>query len=178
MKKYLWTLTGLLVVVALGSLYKVYVIDTHKEAARIIDDYRNGTYRIGGQDIAFVDGVSILQGVMGASDITTTRIFGNEVKGDLDGDGQDDIAFLVTQNNGGSGIFYMAVVALSSDRGIHTTQPYLLGDRIAPQSTEYRDGVVVFNYATRRDDEPFTARASIGVSAALKVIGGKLIQAE
>jgi len=178
MKKYLWTLVGLLVVVAVGSLYKIYVLDVRNEAIRVVEDYRNGTYRIGGQNITFVDGVSILQGIMGASELTTTRIFGNEVKGDLDGDGQEDIAFLITQNNGGSGIFYIVAVALSTDKGIHATQPYLLGDRIAPQSTQYRDGFVIFNFATRRDGEPYIAQPSVGVSVTLKVIEGKLMKAE
>jgi hypothetical protein len=39
-----------------------------------------------------------------------------------------------------------------------------LGDRIAPQTLEVRDGRAVFNYAERRGDEPMSAQPSIGKS--------------
>ncbi len=178
MKKYLWTLAVLLIVVIVGSLYKVYVVDKRtSDEAPVVEDYRNATYRIAGQDVKLVDGISVMQGGMGSSDITTTRIFGNGVVGDFDGDGKQDSAFLMTQNNGGSGIFYIVVAALAVDRGgTHTTQPYLLGDRIAPQSTEYRDGSLIVNYAVRRDGEPFSVLPSVGTSVLLKVQDGKLVK--
>ncbi len=178
MKKYILTLLGLLIVVALGSAYKIYVLDVRPAATSVVEDYRNGTYRIGGQDIKLVDGISMMQGMMGASDITITRYFGNEVRGDFDGDEEEDVAFIMTQNNGGSGIFYIVVAALSSESGVYTTQPYLLGDRIAPQSSEFRDGMLIINYATRREGEPYTTQPSVGMSAYLKVQDGKLVKVQ
>jgi hypothetical protein len=44
----------------------------------------------------------------------------------------------------------------------------LIADRIAPQTTEYRDGLVVVNYAERRPGEPFTTPPSVGKSLWLK----------
>ena len=77
-----------------------------------------------------------------------TRYFGNEVTGDLNGDGRDDVAFLLTQETGGSGTFFYVVAALDLPGGLVGTEGLFLGDRIAPQTTELRpDGVVVVNYA-------------------------------
>ena len=51
---------------------------------------------------------------------------------------------------------------------------YLLGDRVAPQSSNVSQNpshkyVVVFNYAERAPGEPMTTRPSIGKSAYLKL---------
>ena len=48
----------------------------------------------------------VAQGPEGASDTVTTRVFGNEATGDLDGDGKPDTAFLLTQETGGTGVFF------------------------------------------------------------------------
>jgi hypothetical protein len=93
---------------------------------------------------------------------------------DLDGDGNDDVAFIVTQETGGSGVFYYAVAALNTENGYVGTDGYLLGDRIAPQSTTVspnprHKNVVVFNYADREVGEPMTTQPSVGQSVYLKV---------
>lgn len=94
-----------------------------------------------------------------------TKFFGNELKTDLDGDGRDDIVFLITQNKGGSGTFYYAVAALNTDRGYVGGQALFLGDRIAPQTTEKgKWKIVIINYADRALTDPFTTPPSIGKS--------------
>ncbi len=105
----------------------------------------------------------------------TTRYFGNEATGDLNGDGRPDVAFLVTMQPGGSGTFFYVAAALDTDDGWIGTDAYLLGDRIAPQTTEIRDGVITVNYADRKPGEPFTARPSVGVSKCLSVVDGALV---
>ncbi len=100
--------------------------------------------------------------------------FGNELKTDLNGDGREDVAFVITHSPGGSGTFYYAVAALNTDHGYVGSDGYFLGDRIAPQSTALsmnprQKNVVVFNYADRAEDEPMTYRPSIGKSVYLKL---------
>ena len=107
---------------------------------------------------------------------TITKYFGNEVKGDFNSDGSTDIAFLVTQTNGGSGTFYYVVTALKIKDGYKGTNGFLLGDRIAPQTTEYKEGEIVVNYADRRLSEPMTTDPSIGVSRYFKIEGSKMIE--
>ena len=110
----------------------------------------------------------------GAITKITTRYFGNEARGDLNGDGLADVAFLVTQNAGGSGTFYYAVAALQVKNGYEGTNALLLGDRIAPQSAEVRSGELIVNYADRRPGEAMTTPPSVGVSKCFKVINGSL----
>jgi hypothetical protein len=56
------------------------------------------------------------------------------------------------------------------------TNAVLLGDRIAPQTTELRDGSLIVNFAERRPGEPMTTPPSAGVSKYLKVVAGKLVE--
>lgn len=105
-----------------------------------------------------------------------TQYFGNEAWADLNGDGTEDVAFLLTQDGNGSGTMYYLVAALSDATGYKGTNAIFLGDRIAPQTTEIRDGTIVANYATRKEGEPMTARPSIGVSKLLTVENDMLVE--
>jgi hypothetical protein len=139
-------------------------------------DYKNATYTIEGQPVTLTNGVSETAAAPGSASKITTRYFGNEAKGDLNGDGIADIAFLITQTGGGSGTFYYAVAALQgSDGGYRGTNAILLGDRIAPQTTEIRDGQLIVNYADRKPGEPMTSSSSVGVSKTLSVAQGQLV---
>lgn len=93
------------------------------------------------------------------------RYFGNDLKTDLDGDGVEDVVFLITQEPGGSGTFYYVVAALNTKRGYVGSEALMLGDRIAPQTIEKGRGkIVVVNYADRALGEPFTTPPSVGKS--------------
>jgi hypothetical protein len=72
------------------------------------------------------------------------------------GDGREDVAFLVTQEMGGSRTFFYVVAGLNKENGYVGSHGFLLGDRIAPQTTEKREGrVVLVNYADRAPSESF-----------------------
>src|SRR5690606_35151990 len=110
----------------------------------------------------------------GAASKVTTRYFGNELEADLNDDGRQDIVFLITQEKGGSGVFYYAVAALNLENGYLGSDGFFLGDRIAPQSTDMspnprQKGVVVVNYAVRAVGESMTSSPSEGKSAYLKL---------
>lgn len=121
-------------------------------------DYKNAEFDIGGERIRLGD---------------EFRYFGNDLVTDLNNDGREDVAFIITQDRG-SEVFFYAVAALKTDNGYVGTDGYLLGDRIAPQSTNLSQNprhkyVVVFNYADRAPNEAMTARPSIGKSVYLKI---------
>lgn len=136
---------------------------------------KDGTYVIEGQPIPLVNGKAESEVSPGSAVRIITAYFGNEATGDLSGDGLEDTAFILTQNQGGSGTFYYVVVALKTDTVYQGTNAVLLGDRIAPQTTEIRDGRLIVNYAERKPGEPMTAQPSVGVSKYLKVENGQLI---
>jgi hypothetical protein len=128
------------------------------------NDYKNIAYEIDGQTVILKNGTSV-------------QYFGNDAIGDLNGDRRRDVAFLLTQNPGGSGTFYYIAVALKTVDGYQGTNALFLGDRIAPQTTEIRNGEVIVNYADRKIDEPMTANPSVGISKYFKVINNKIVEA-
>lgn len=137
-------------------------------------DYKNISYEIEGESVLLKDGVAEAVLTPGSSSKEVTRYFGNEVKADLDNDGLEDVAFLLTRDGGGSGTFFYVAAALKKSDGYKGTNAVLLGDRIAPQTTEFRDGELIVNFAIRKQNEPMTASPSVGVSKYFKVIDGKL----
>ena len=93
---------------------------------------------------------------------------------DLNEDGREDVVFLLTQETGGSGTFYYVVATLDTPEGYIGSQGPLLGDRIAPQTTELSQNpnhknVIVVNYADRNPGESFATPPSAGKSIWLKL---------
>lgn len=143
----------------------------------LVGDPKNATYSIEGKLVTLVHGESIVEAGPGPAYTVTTRYFGNEARGDFDNDGDEDIAFILTQNGGGSGTFVYIVASLKNATGYDGTNGILLGDRIAPQTTEFRDQLIVVNYADRKHDEPMSAAPSIGISRYFKIENGLLVEA-
>lgn len=145
----------------------------------LAQDYKNATYIIDGQPVTLNNGLSEIAAAPGSATKIITRYFGNEVKHDLNDDGREDVAFLLTQETGGSGVFFYVVAALNTPAGYVGSSATFLGDRIAPQTTEMDEGktskgtnrqnVIVVNYAVRLPGEPFTTRPSMGKSLWLKL---------
>ncbi|MFA6094946.1 MAG: hypothetical protein WC757_03625 [Candidatus Paceibacterota bacterium] len=142
-------------------------------------DYKNASYIIEGQSISLVDGVSEIESTPGSAAKTVTRYFGNEIKHDLNDDGREDVVFLLTQEQGGSGQFFYTVAALNTPTGYIGSNAFLLGDRIAPQSINIdegtttkgtnRENVIVVNFATRKPSESFTVKPTVGKSIWIKL---------
>jgi len=145
------------------------------ESVTQTSDYKNISYEINGERVTLVDGLAETEQAPDSNSKVITRYFGNELVADLNSDGRDDVAFILSQETGGSGIFYYAVAAIKTDDGYVGTDGYLLGDRIAPQSTDISSNprqvdVVVFNYLERASGEPMTTQPSVGRSVYLKLV--------
>jgi hypothetical protein len=137
-------------------------------------EYLNAEYMIEGQRIKLTDGLAEAEPSPGSVSRNITRYFGNELKTDLNGDGREDVVFLLTQQRGGSGTFFYAVAALNTKAGYLGSDGYLLGDRIAPQTTMVsrnprHQNVIVVTYGDRSPGEPMTAQPSVGKSVYLKL---------
>lgn len=135
----------------------ITVVQRNRVQPSVGADYKNIEYVIEGEKVRIAE-----------------SYFGNELRTDLDGDGRQDVAFVIARNTGGSGTFYYAVAALNTAEGYKGSDGYFLGDRIAPQSTTVSPNprhkyVVVFNYADRKPTEPMIARPTVGKSAYLKL---------
>lgn len=170
---------GVVVAVLVGGFFILnsYVYNAKQPVAAA--DYKDAEYVIEGERVKLEDGVSETEAAPGSAAKVVTRYFGNEVRHDLDDDGREDVAFLITQETGGSGVFFYLVAALNTPDGYVGSHAFFLGDRIAPQTTEIDEGktsrgtnrqnVIVVNYAVRLPGEPFTARPSLGKSTWLKL---------
>lgn len=137
-------------------------------------DPKDATYVINGEVITLENGYAETETVPNNASKSITRYFGNELYTDLNGDGLEDVAFILTQETGGSGTFFYAVAAVQTGNGYVGSDGYLLGDRVAPQNTTVspnprHKNVVVFNYADRAQNEPMTTKPSIGKSVYLKL---------
>lgn len=148
------------IIIFLGTLApknNKIIKEVTKEDKIAANDFRNATYIIEGQEIKLKDGVSLVPIVPNSASMIETKYFGNDVKYDWNNDGYEDVVFLLTQNDGGSGTFYYVVLALYSPFGYYTgSKAFFLGDRITPQSLEVQDsGMIVFNYLDRNEGESF-----------------------
>jgi heat shock protein HslJ len=121
-----------------------------------VDAY-NATYIVEGKKVQLVNSAT------GETTDTpgSTRYFGKETQGDLNGDGRTDVAFIITRSEGGSGTFYYLVAGLNMDKGYQGTHAVLVGDRITPQTTSVNGKTVIVNYADRAAGQPMTTAPTV-----------------
>ncbi|MEK7554926.1 MAG: hypothetical protein AAB518_03015 [Patescibacteria group bacterium] len=155
----------------------LFIIAMLVSAGGKYSSYKDISYIIDGETVLLKDGVAETEVAPGSASKITTHFFGNEAKGDLNSDGIPDLAFLLSRDGSGSGTFYYIVAALQTEKGGYQgTNAILLGDRIAPQTTEIRNGEVIVNYSDRRSGEAMTVKPSVGVSKYLRVSGNTLLE--
>lgn len=143
--------------------------NTQTEEVKTLSNSRNITFYISGEPITLKSGVAEMNITENSASKRVVSYFGNEVEQDIDGDGDMDKVFLVTDETGGSGTFFYVVGALNEDGNYKGTNAMFLGDRIAPQTTEVDEGnMVVVNYAERVPGEPMSTPPSIGKSMWVK----------
>ncbi|MDA8611365.1 META domain-containing protein [Candidatus Pacebacteria bacterium] len=164
---------GVLIVIILLIGIVGFLTQTETEKSSL-EDYKNTSYIINGEEINLHNGLAETKSSPGSASKNTTRYFGNELITDLNNDGREDVVFILTQETGGSGTFYYAVSSLNTENGYVGSEGYLLGDRIAPQTTELSQNpshknVIVVNYSDRAPNDPMTEKPSIGKSIWIKL---------
>ena len=165
MKKIIVTLLSLGVVVGVFFAFNQYIYNKKQGDQKPALSPKDTTYVIEGRVIKLNNGFSEIESVLGSASKITTRYFGNEVVADLDKDGREDIVFLLTQETGGSGTFFYAVASLNKESGYEGSQGFLLGDRIAPQTTgKGENNSIIVNFAERGPGESFDVRPLFGKS--------------
>ncbi len=134
----------------------------------------NATYFFAQEAITLHDGLYVSNAPLGSAGYKLVNIFGEPDFFDLDNDGDNDAVLLLTQQTSGTGIFYYVAAAINQDNNYQGTGVILLGDRIAPQTLEFKDGVIMVNYADRGPEEPMTTPPSFGQTKYLKLESGQL----
>lgn len=164
--------TGIILAVALSAAWIAFNSGSRQPGEKTKNtssSHKDATYIIEGRAVTLANGVSEMPIAPGSASKIMTRYFGNEVKHDFDGDGREDVAFLLTQETAGSGTFYYVVAALNTEKGYIGSHGLFLGDRVAPQATGMsqnpgQKNVIVVNYAERAKGESFAVPPSVGKS--------------
>lgn len=76
------------------------------------------------------------------------------VIGDLDRDGINDAALIITSSPGGSGTFYDLHVLSNRYFYIFDTSHFFLGDRVQPQNLSLENSIIYLNILTHGEDDP------------------------
>lgn len=169
-KQLITNILSVLAAVAVGYLLFGNTTSKQNEATeQLSTSFKDATYLVDGIPLTLVGGIAEIEAAPDSATKITTRYFGNEATGDLNGDGMDDVAFLLVQDGGGSGSFFYVVAALKTSAGWQGSDAVFLGDRIAPQTTQIQNGVIVVNYADRKAGDPMTAAPSEGKTIKLKL---------
>ncbi len=172
-KKIIYIIGAIVALIFLDVLF-MRVLETRQQLygnplpTQKINSPQDATYMINGKNVTLVHGVSEVPVAPGSASKITTRYFGNEIMRDLNSDGRPDVVFILTQETGGSGVFYYVAVARNTLNGYVGSQAFFLGDRIAPQSTSVStSSSIVVNYADRKPEESFAIQPSVGKSLRL-----------
>ena len=103
-----------------------------------------------------------------------TSVSGQPVYADIEGDGDKDAVLWLMQSTSGSGTFVYVAAALNEHEGYRGDVAVLLGDRVAPQTLEVRNGVVKAVYLGRLQNEAMAAKPTHEQTAYLTWIAGEL----
>ena len=74
------------------------------------------------------------------------RYFGTEAVGDLNNDGQDDIAFFIRRNDPDRGTLYYVAASIATSTGHIGTDLAFIGDRAKPKNIAIDNGVIAIDY--------------------------------
>jgi heat shock protein HslJ len=122
------------------------------------------SFTLSGRTVTLASGYAEAPVAPGSASKEIFRVFGEPTIVDLEGDGDNDAIFMLTQDAGGSGTFFYVVAAVN-DAGTYVgTNALFLGDRIAPQGITIDRGVPVVNFAERKSGESYAVAPSVGKS--------------
>lgn len=132
------------------------------------------SYTIDGKSVQLNNGKSETAIASGSATKDLVTVFSYDKQADVDSDGTDDTIVLLTKDMGGSGLFYYVAVAMHSGSVFLGSEAVLIGDRISPQNTEFKDGKILVSYLTRKPWESFIEQTSEWASKILTYENGKL----
>lgn len=159
-KKQIITIS-VIVLIILGIVVFAVYKDKSNKAKALVFDPKNASYSIDGATVILKNGVSEISAAPGSASKIVTKYLGSESRGDLDKDGREDAAFIITQDGSGSGTFYYIGALLNKDGGPVSPTLAFFGDRVKPESTKINDGVITITYLDRADNAPMSEAPSV-----------------
>ena len=118
-----------------------------------LDMLRNGTYHTPAYDRT----VSLVNGSY--SDVSGSGTFSVQMLnvyaiGDLNGDGKNDAAVILAENDGGSGVFESVVALVDQAGAPHQVSQAQLGDRVLVNSVDISSGVIHLDLVVQGPSDP------------------------
>ena len=118
-----------------------------------LDMLRNGTYHTPAYDRT----VSLVNGSY--SDVSGSGTFSVQMLnvyaiGDLNGDGKNDAAVILAENDGGSGVFESVIALVDQAGAPHQVSQAQLGDRVLVNSVDISSGVIHLDLVVQGPSDP------------------------
>ena len=138
-------------------------------------DAANATYTLDKNSVTLANG-SFEQAVApGSASKILAKLTDKRANADINGDGKQDAAVVVTYSGGGSGTFsYLAVLIGSGAGKGSATNAVLLGDRITVDAVRIDAGKVVVDMLDRKAGEPMATAPSVKVTRTFQLQGAQL----
>lgn len=116
---------------------------------------QNATYTVPDLEdpVELTDGAYELQYGEGATMVHTVRLV-DHILGDLNKDGVDDAAVILSHNSGGTGTWIYLVGMLNEDGEPQQAAITLLGDRTPVHTLNIEDGTIVIDLMTHAESDP------------------------
>ncbi|MBU1014028.1 MAG: META domain-containing protein [Bacteroidetes bacterium] len=137
---------------------------------------KNSRFVIEGKKIRLKRGVSKIKLDKNSATKLITQYTGKNVVGDINGDGADDMAIILSQQSGGNEIRYYASV-ISSEKGKYkSSNTVFIGDRINVYSIALNNGNIMMEYADLPKEDTTVFAPTVLLSKILKFESGVLSQ--
>jgi len=132
--------------------------DTPTPAPDYIAQIRNVEYQLGLTDalrlVQLTDG-KFEEGAAGGADYISVTMTDLIARGDLNNNGVDEVAALVAENYGGTGVFVFLSVFEEMDGGYKFLSSVLVDDRPVLNELSITDNEIFLNAITHKADDPF-----------------------
>ncbi|MDH3673684.1 MAG: hypothetical protein OES46_21420 [Gammaproteobacteria bacterium] len=138
-------------------------------------DPMNATYILEGEQVRLKQGRAETVIEPESASRVRTSVFGEPADGDLDGDGEDDVALILVNDAGGSGSFYYVAVAQNLQGKYRGGNAVWLGDRIDLRDIAIRNGLVIVRYLERSANESMTTAPTVARTMVLHLDNGRLM---
>ena len=121
------------------------------------EEIRNGQYQLGATDalqvVQLTDG-TFEQGKPGDTDFTSVRVSEFVAVGDLNADGKDEVAALISENYGGTGVFVFLAIYSNIDGALTFQTSTMVDDRPQLNALSISNGEIYLDAVIHGPDEP------------------------
>lgn len=119
---------------------------------------RNAQYQLGNsnnlQVVQLTDGV-YQTGAAGGADYVSVNVLNFVASGDLNGDGKDEVAALVAENYGGSGVFVFLAVYADVNGTLTFQTSLMIDDRPSVNAMSIDNGEIFLDVVIHDSEDPF-----------------------